>query len=455
MNRIELPLDYQSDPAIYFEHLLGEPWPIWLDSGHTKGSRYDILVARPYKTLVTRGAITTISDRNGTSTSHQAPLKILSEQLRIDGLTENRQPFSGGAVGYFGYGLNTKRDAEHKDDSIVPDMAIGLYSCAVIIDHQLKTAHLSGLFDDETDGRRELKSLQALLEQPSSQSRPAPSFGIDGPFSESLNRQQYRDAFSKIQHYLQEGDCYQVNLTQRFSAPCHGDLWGLYQAIRKRNPAPYGAFMQLDDVDVLSFSPEQFLKLSQRQVTTSPIKGTRPRNPDPQLDQLALSELRNSEKERAENLMIVDLLRNDLGRCCRTGSIKVPKLFFTESHPTVHHLVSTITGELAANKTAIDLLHDCFPGGSITGAPKIRAMEIIDEVEPVKRHIYCGSIGYIGFDGSMETNIAIRTAYHHNGEISFHAGGGIITDSNVESEYQELFDKAGFFLNYFQNPIEE
>lgn len=459
MNLLELPLDYLRDPAIYFERLLGEPWAIWLDSGQTAASRYDIMVARPYQTLVTHGVETTIRSVEGMTLSEDEPLKLLSDALKIDENINNNQPFSGGAVGYFGYDLNS---TSRTDTGLsAPDMAIGLYRCGIIFDHQEKRAWLSGYFEDEADGMAQLESLQRLLCQPinpESQQKPRPPFEpfeIDEPFSESLSFQQYQTAFEKIQQYLKDGDCYQVNLTQRFSATGHGDLWELYQEIRKRNPAPYGAYMQLDGIEVLSFSPEQFLKVSQRKVTTSPIKGTRPRSSDPQQDQRALIELQQSEKERAENLMIVDLLRNDLGRCCRIGSIKVPRLFFTESHPTVHHLVSTITGELDDEKTAIDLLRDCFPGGSITGAPKIRAMEIIDEVEPVARQLYCGSVGYIGFDGSMETNIAIRTAYHHHGEISFHAGGGIITDSNVEAEYQELFDKAGFFLNYFSTHIKE
>ena len=454
----EQQLDYMSDPAIYFERLRGEPWAIWLDSSHVAGTRYDILVARPYRTFVTRGGETTITDAQGVTTSKRAPLQLIEESLQVDEKLNLSLPFSGGAVGLFGYelGLITDRNEGPEEEtqplSAPPDMAVGLYNCAIIFDHLAKTVTLSGLFDEnDSDIESQWNSLLQKLTQPPEPHTDTP-FTLDGPFEESLSYEQYQAAFARIQHYLQEGDCYQVNLTQRFSAPCHGDLWPLYREIRKRHPAPYGAYMQLDDIEVLSFSPEQFLQVTQRRVTTSPIKGTRPRHDDPLKDQQALTELQQSEKDRAENLMIVDLLRNDLGRSCRVGSIRVPKLFFTESHPNVHHLVSTISGELAEGKSPIDLLDDCFPGGSITGAPKIRAMEIIKEVEPVSRHIYCGAIGYIGFDGSMELNIAIRTAYRHNRTLSFHAGGGIIADSNVEAEYRELFDKAGFFLNYFTNP---
>lgn len=454
----ELQLDYMSDPSIYFERLRGEPWAIWLDSGHVAGTRYDILVARPYRTFVTRGGETTISDAQGVTTSNRAPLRLIEESLQLDEKIDISLPFSGGAVGLFGYelGLIAGGHREPGDAtqslSAPPDMAIGLYNCAIIFDHLSKTVTMSGLFD-ESDNNIEAQwsSLLQRVSQPAKPHSNVP-FKLAGPLKESLSYAQYQEAFARIQLYLQEGDCYQVNLTQRFTAPCHGDLWTLYRELRKHHPAPYGAFMQLDDFELLSFSPEQFLQVRQRQVTTSPIKGTRPRHDDPIKDQQALTELQQSAKDRAENLMIVDLLRNDLGRCCRVGSIRVPKLFFTESHPNVHHLVSTISGELAEGKSPFDLLADCFPGGSITGAPKIRAMEIIREVEPVSRHIYCGALGYIGFDGSMELNIAIRTAYRHNQMLSFHAGGGIIADSNVKAEYQELFDKADFFLNYLANP---
>lgn len=452
----EQQLDYMSDPAIYYERLRQEPWAIWLDSGHTSGTRYDILVARPYKTLVTHGSKTTISDSDGIVQSNKNPLQLIENALNIDPQLSNALPFSGGAVGYFGYELNlNSHDSDRRaspSSSEIPDMAVGLYNCAIVFDHLEKKVTLTGLFDENVHDIEERWDSLLQLATHAHEYDDDNHFALDTAFAESLSYKQYQQAFTKIQRYLHEGDCYQVNLTQCFSATCHGDSWALYREIRKHNPAPYGAFMQFDGFEVLSFSPEQFLKVSQLQVTTSPIKGTRPRHADPRQDQQALTDLQQSNKDRAENLMIVDLLRNDLGRCCRAGSIQVPKLFFTESHPNVHHLVSTIKGELSEGKSAIDLLGNCFPGGSITGAPKIRAMEIIDEVEQVARNIYCGAIGYIGFDGSMETNIAIRTAYQANGRISFHAGGGIIADSDVDAEYRELFDKAGFFLDYFANP---
>ena len=267
-------------------------------------------------------------------------------------------------------------------------------------------------------------------------------FKVLQPPQANMDHTAYTTAFDKIKAYLQEGDCYQVNLTQRFASPCQGDAWAAYELLRKMNAAPFSAYLNFAEVQVLSSSPERFLKLTATWVETQPIKGTRPRKLDAAEDAQQIADLQSSEKDRAENVMIVDLLRNDLGKCCRAGSVRNPDLFAVESYATVHHLVSTVTGELASGKHALDLLRSCFPGGSITGAPKIRAMEIIEELEPHRRGVYCGAIGYVGFDGNMDTNIAIRTLVHSHGCIRFWAGGGIVNDSQADEEYQECFDKA-------------
>jgi para-aminobenzoate synthetase component 1 len=250
--------------------------------------------------------------------------------------------------------------------------------------------------------------------------------------------------------YLKEGDCYQVNLAQRFVANCQGDPWTAYQTLRVLNAAPFSGYLNLPEVQILSSSPERFLKLTDGIVESKPIKGTRPRKQNDAEDQQQIQQLINSTKDRAENLMIVDLLRNDISKTCKKGSVKVPEIFAIESYATVHHLVSTVTGVLADNQSALDLLKSCFPGGSITGAPKIRAMEIIEELEPNRRGIYCGTIGYMGFNGNMDSNIAIRTLVHSNNTIRFWAGGGIVNDSVVEEEYQETFDKAAAILDLLQ-----
>ncbi len=266
----------------------------------------------------------------------------------------------------------------------------------------------------------------------------------------NMDKDAYVHAFNRIKHYLKEGDCYQVNLAQRFVADCEGDPWTAYQTLRKLNAAPFSCYLNLPEVQILSSSPERFLKLTDGVVETKPIKGTRPRKPDYAEDQQQIKDLEASNKDRAENLMIVDLLRNDISKTCKNGSVKVPILFDVESYATVHHLVSTVTGILADDQHALDLLKSCFPGGSITGAPKIRAMEIIEELEPNRRGVYCGAIGYIGFNGNMDTNIAIRTLVHSENTIRFWAGGGIVNDSVAEDEYQESFDKAAAMLDLLQ-----
>ena len=225
--------------------------------------------------------------------------------------------------------------------------------------------------------------------------------------------------------------------------------------MRKLNAAPFSCYLNLPEVQILSSSPERFLKLTQGVVETKPIKGTRPRKQDDAEDQEQIQSLEKSHKDKAENLMIVDLLRNDISKTCKKGSVKVPIIFEVESYATVHHLVSTVTGILADDHHALDLLKSCFPGGSITGAPKIRAMEIIEELEPNRRGVYCGAIGYIGFNGNMDCNIAIRTLVHSNNTIRFWAGGGIVNDSVVEEEYQECFDKAAALLDLLRQLTEK
>jgi para-aminobenzoate synthetase component 1 len=257
----------------------------------------------------------------------------------------------------------------------------------------------------------------------------------------------YREAFSRIQLYIRAGDCYQVNLAQCFSSRYEGDPWQAYRRLRAVAAAPFSAFLELPGNDaLLCLSPERFISLHGHHVETSPIKGTRPRHLDALADRLAAEELLASSKDRAENLMIVDLLRNDLGRNCLPGSIHVDKLFEVQTYPTVHHLVSTISGELRDDASALDLLRDSFPGGSITGAPKRRAMQIIAELEPTARHVYCGSVAYISADGRMDSNIAIRSLWCESGELRCWGGGGIVADSQWQQEYRETFDKVGKFL---------
>ena len=446
----ELP--YQEDSARLFEAITDLPWAVFLDSGrHYPGqSRYDILSAQPYVRLVTRGALTEIYS-DGVELSREDPFLLLQRALAADSTCGGELPFCGGAIGYFGYDLARRLErlpVLAEDAERIPEMAVGLYDWAVVVDHRERKTWLVGQGrDPETDLK--WKSLVERFSSPPPEKARAP-FRILSPVASNLTHDAYARAFRRIRGYIHDGDCYQVNLAQRFSAAASGDPWLAYQRLRIINPAPFSAYFSTPYAQILSASPERFLKVEGGRVETRPIKGTRPRAGHARLDAELIEALRASEKDKAENLMIVDLLRNDLSKNCAPGTVKVPKLFEVESFATVHHLVSTVTGELRSERDALDLLRGCFPGGSITGAPKLRSMQIIEELEPNRRGVYCGAIGYMGFDGGMDINIAIRTLVCSQGVIRFWAGGGIVADSRLEEEYQETFDKAAAMLKLLQ-----
>lgn len=439
-------LPYFKNSAELFAPIAGRPWSVFLDSGYpySRQGRYDIIAADPVCTLVTHGDTTEITRNSVSVQSSEDPFALVKQQLIKDFPAIDNLPFNGGAIGYFSYDLARRleklpiiaEDAEH-----IAEMAVGIYEWAVIVDHERQKSTLVGHVADE-------QKWQALIGQFSTlpTERHGRPFKVVGDIKANMDKAAYAKAFYRIKHYLKEGDCYQVNLTQRFAVDCEGDTWTAYLALRELNAAPFSGYLNLPEARILSSSPERFLKVTNGIVETKPIKGTRPRKQDAVEDQEQIQQLKDSKKDRAENVMIVDLLRNDLGKTCKKGSVKVPVLFDVESYVTVHHLVSTVTGELADGRHVLDLLRSCFPGGSITGAPKIRAMEIIEELEPHRRGVYCGSIGYLGFDGNMDTNIAIRTLVHSDHTIRFWAGGGIVNDSVMEDEYQECFDKAAAII---------
>jgi para-aminobenzoate synthetase component 1 len=441
-------LPYAANAAAYYAAIADLPWAAWLDSGGL--GRYDILCAQPITTLVTRGAYTEITNKAGTHSLATDPFDLLRQQLggsvpAIPGI-----PFSGGALGYWGYDLARRLfhlPQQADDAKCLPDMMIGIYDWAIILDHQEKTGRLVSQQREQATA----KVLPNILARLHKKSGPfSPSFKVHGCIRSNFTRTEYQFAFDAIQNYLRAGDCYQVNIAQRYAAKASGDSLYAYLELRRLSPAPYSAFLNLPHTQILCTSPEQFIQVHQGHVETNPIKGTRPRLPNSNEDKKIAEELLCSPKDLAENLMIVDLLRNDLGKNCTSGSIQVPKLFRLESFAQVHHLVSTITGQLAANCDAIMLLRDCFPGGSVTGAPKQRTLQIIDQLEPNRRGIYCGAIGYIGFDGDMDSNITIRTLVYTNNEICLWAGGGIVADSEANAEYQETLDKAAAMLNLLQ-----
>ena len=448
--RTELP--YRTDSATLFEAVADLPWAVFLDSGlhHLTQSRYDVIAAEPHTTLVTRGKLTEIRN-DGVELSREDPLTLLRQHLDCDPGSTCDLPFSGGAIGYFSYDLARRLGrvpAFAADDDRMPELAIGIYDWAVVVDHLERRSWLVGQGrDSETDWKWD--ALVARFGAATAERARVP-FRITAPLVSNLSHEAYAAAFRRVHDYIHAGDCYQINLAQRFAAPAAGDPWLAYQALRIINPAPYSAFLNTPHGTVMSASPERFLKLARGHVETRPIKGTRPRAGHPRRDAELAEALRSSAKDRAENVMIVDLLRNDLSKNCELGSVKVPKLFEVESFATVHHLVSTVTGRLRQGRDALDLLRGCFPGGLITGAPKLRAMQIIEELEPHRRGVYCGAIGYLGHDGNMDTNIAIRTLVYSGGAIRFWAGGGIVADSRLEDEYQETFDKAAAMLRLLQ-----
>ena len=444
-------LPYQPDSCHYFELVRHLPWAVFLDStkNTSQDNRYDIIAADPFLTLCTKGEKTVIEQRSGhKKTSELDPFHLLQLQLKSFPIQRATSlPFCGGAIGHFGYDLGRRIEKLPNiaiDNEEAADMLVGIYDWAIITDHQKKQSYIAS-YGLHSQTQPQWSSLLGLLNRQEKKANAILS--VSGPLRSQLSLKQYQTAFNKIKRYIREGDCYQVNLAKRFEVDARGDPWHAYKLLREQNAAPFSAFFSAPELTLLSSSPERLLKVHNRQVETKPIKGTRRRDlTDPIRDKALATELEQSIKDRAENLMIVDLLRNDLGKVCKLGSISVPKPFALESFATVHHLVTTITGSLAEKQDAIGLLRACFPGGSITGAPKLRAMEIIEELEPDRRGSYCGSIAYIGFDGNMDSNILIRTLAYNNNKLRFWAGGGIVTDSKVNDEYQEIHDKAAALL---------
>ncbi|MDI1309586.1 MAG: aminodeoxychorismate synthase component I [Methylotenera sp.] len=458
MNLLKHNLKYQVNTAQLFARLSHQPWAILLDSGQPQSQygRYDIIVADPFITVSTTEigthTKTEINRQGQVEVSTEDPFEILNRLLAPYKAAQGALPFCGGAVGYFAYDLARQVETLPNlslPNPTIPHMMVGIYDWAVVVDHREKTACLvsNGFQQSTRDGWADLC---ALFDAPVNQEHKD-TFELTTAVTSNMDFNQYAKAFTAIKRYITEGDCYQVNLAQCFSAKAHGNAWIAYNKLREISPAPFMAYMNFGHLQVLSGSPERFLQVVANHVETRPIKGTRPRSEDAKQDQQYADDLQASIKDRAENLMIVDLLRNDISKNCEIGSVKADKLFVLQSFANVHHLVSIVTGILKPGKSVIDLLRGCFPGGSITGAPKLRSMQIIEELEPNRRGVYCGAIGYIGFDGNMDTNIAIRTAVYSTdengaGEINFYAGGGIVADSVLEKEFDETLDKASSMM---------
>jgi para-aminobenzoate synthetase component I len=495
------PLGETAEPAEVCARFVDLPYLVFLDSAAmhpyprrpqdqrpaTEGQQldqYSFLSADPVALVRSKGSVTEIRQPvggNWTSVPGDAlaaARALLPQEPAppVSGLP----PFQGGLAGYIGYDWGAvleRLPRPRYDDLSVPDVVLGLYDWVIAWDHRIGTAWLISTGLPATGALRESRARERMdlvrerlggrrvggagalwaggkqggKTMASSSTAAAPAYlveGIDGAreigLRSTFTHRGYLDAVGRVRDYIIAGDIFQANLSQRFQTGMPEAPFDLYRRLRRRNPAPFAAYLDYGELAILSASPERFLRLDQqrRLVETRPIKGTRPRGLGPMHDAALGRALAESEKDRAENVMIVDLLRNDLSRVCRPGTVRVPELFALEHHPTVHHLVSTVVGELEAGADAGDLIRATFPGGSITGAPKVRAMEIIAELEPTQRGVYCGSVGYISTTGAMDTSIVIRTYLALRGQVYFQAGGGIVADSDPELEYRETLDKA-------------
>lgn len=439
---------YHPDSSRWFNAVRHLPNPVWLDSGrpHSLYGRYDIIAAAPAKLLTTNGQLTRITQPDGSLIeSTENPFHLLQQYLPAPVTSAPEVPFCGGALGYFGYDLGRRLEQLPEvavRDIDLPELCVGIYEWAIVQDHEQQQAWLVELPDTDPGAKEPLKTVFHNLKYFVKSDNK--SFIIN-KFKREVNAKKYANNIALIQDFIRAGDCYQVNYAQRFSADCSGDPFDAYLALRSVLPSPFSGYMEFEQGALLSLSPERFIQVRNGIAETQPIKGTIARGGDPESDQRNADALQASLKDRAENLMIVDLLRNDLSKHCE--DVAVPALFSLQSFANVHHLVSTVTARLQSGVTALQVLQDCFPGGSITGAPKIRAMEIIEELESTRRSVYCGSLGYISADGNMDTNIAIRSLVCSAGKIHCWGGGGIVADSEAEKEYQESITKVKVLLD--------
>ena len=454
-------IDTELLPLDAFALLKDEQFCFLLDSGmdpHKLG-RYSFIGSDPFLVLSTRGSEGTITQGAKKSSLSGNPFDILShflEVYRLDSCS-SPVPFIGGAVGYFSYDLchfieRLPRTAV--DDLKLPECYFGFYDLVLAFDNLQGKAYIISTGFPELEETKRIERAKKRLNELKTQMAGASGSGAEASLAPAsspmepvtlkggFTHKEYTAAVEKARQYIISGDIFEVNLSQRFEAELSITPYQLYRRLRQINPAPFACYLGFDEVQVVSASPERFLRLRGDRVETRPIKGTRPRGKTPKEDEALANELLNSPKDRAENIMIVDLERNDLGRVCRFGSVKVTELAILEVFPTVFHLTSGVVGRLREDKKGIDLLKATFPGGSITGAPKVRAMEIIDELEPTKRSIYTGSIGYLSFSGDLDLNIAIRTFLVKGKKAYFQVGGAVTYDSDPETEYQETLDKA-------------
>ncbi|MEW6613906.1 MAG: aminodeoxychorismate synthase component I [Thermodesulfobacteriota bacterium] len=448
-------------PESVFDRIHSMPFSFFLDSGmdRYKLGRYSFMGYAPFLILKSKGNRIEIAIGGDKYTITGNPFHIIDSIIRRYKIKSDlaNPPFIGGGVGYFSYDLCHFIERLPKtvvDDLSLPDCYFCFYDRILAYDHQENRWYIClTRFDGTQDfmtkkttedriRKFEEEILVVLKNTGVNPSNPMNATRPKVALESNFTRENYLKAIEKAKEYIFAGDIYQVNLSQRFHAKLPMGHYQLYKKLRSVNPAPFACYLNLSDVTIVSSSPERFLKVEGDRVQTRPIKGTRPRGKDHGEDERLKEELIKSEKDRAELNMIVDLERNDLGRVCDYGSVRVTEHAIAETYATVFHLVSTVEGTLLPRYNYIDLLKACFPGGSITGAPKIRAMEIIDELEPTARSVYTGSIGYLGFNNHIDLNIAIRTFLIKGDDVYFQVGGGIVADSTLEGEFDETLDKA-------------
>lgn len=454
-------IDTDLSPPDAFEIFKDRRLSFFLDSGmdpHRLG-RYSFIGSDPFMVMKSRGDSIAISSRYKKQKITGNPFDILEILLKIYNLEDETSPvpFIGGAVGYLSYDLChfiERLPVTAVDDLELPECYLGFYDTILAFDNLLAKAYIVSTGFPELEVTKRANRAATRIEAIKRVLTRAKNIGRSGDvvkdfsvekgvkLKSGFSHRQYIAAVEKARQYIIEGDIFEVNLSQRFETELSINPYELYRRLRRINPAPFACYLGFNEVAVVSASPERFLRLQGDCVETRPIKGTRPRSKNPQRDEALASELLNSPKDRAENIMIVDLERNDLGRVCRYGTVKVTELAILEAFATVFHLTSTVVGRLNEGINGIDLLRATFPGGSITGAPKVRAMEIIDELEPTRRSVYTGNIGYLGFNGDLDLNIAIRTFLVKGKKAYFQVGGAVVYDSDPEAEYQETLDKA-------------
>ena len=452
-----------------FDELAHRPYSCFLDSSllMPRFGDHSFIGFDPYLVLTTKGHDAVFRKRGGDETLRRVnPFEALSTALKsrrlpVEARPPGLPPFICGGIGYLAYELGRvieKLPGTAADDLGLPEIAFCFFDRVITCDHTTGEKTLIVAVPVGEDPEPSIAESLSLIEPGASngakggprQAEPGTPLEFDSGFT----REEYVEAVRKVKEYILAGDIYQANLSQRFSAPLVEPSWQLYRRLRRLNSAPFSAYLNLGGFAVASSSPERFLKVTGSRVETRPIKGTRPRSADPTEDARLADELLSSKKDLAELSMIVDLERNDLGRVCEYGSVEVEEHAVLESYATVHHLVSTVVGNLHEGKDMIDLLSATFPGGSITGAPKIRAMEIIDELEPTERSVYTGGIGYLGLDGNHDINVAIRTMIISGGRVYFQVGGGIVADSEPEAEYQETLDKGKAMFDSITGSLE-